>query len=545
MPPQPGGLASALPLARRRMPPGRRVLLLLAAAAGQITLLKLTILPRADGAFLAIPGGLFQLMLYFALGFCLLLSTRFGPIWRLLVEAARGYRWQRMLAPQLASFVLLIYCASRLLPTPVSAAPVLAWPASAWWAGLLALSVGLTCWFSLALLAPASFWVRFGRREWSTLLLACIFPLSHFVVYSLVVHSEDWLSGPTMSVVQFLLDFLYPDVHADFQTKVIGTTQFDVIIDHLCSGYEGIGMMTVFLIWYLSSFSRDFRFPAALLLFPLAVLLIWLSNCLRITLLIAIGSSFSSEVAMEGFHANAGWIFFIAVSLGMVALARRSSYFCRSAVRRTFVVDADSALAIPFLAMLAATLLSSALSTGFPWLYPVRALATAAAIALLWRQFRLDARAPRLFPVLAGALVFLLWTALVPPSADADRAFGASLFVVPAGWSAAWIALRVAGAAVVIPIAEELAFRGYVPLFFKGGADAFRRGGPIHWAPFIVSSLLFGALHNFWLAGTLAGAVYYLVRQRSGRLWDSVVAHGTTNLLLSLYVLGSGHWSYW
>jgi CAAX prenyl protease-like protein len=134
---------------------------------------------------------------------------------------------------------------------------------------------------------------------------------------------------------------------------------------------------------------------------------------------------------------------------------------------------------------------------------------------------------------------------LVPPSPDADRAFGASLFAVHAAWWGAWLALRLAGSVVVIPIAEELAFRGYIPLFFKGGADTFEPGGRFCWAPFIVSSLLFGALHNAWLAGTLAGAAYYLVRQRSGRLWDSIVAHGTTNLLLSVYVLGSGHWSYW
>jgi exosortase/archaeosortase family protein len=86
-------------------------------------------------------------------------------------------------------------------------------------------------------------------------------------------------------------------------------------------------MITVFLIWYLHSFSRDFRFPAALLLFPLAAVLIWLSNCLRIVLLVGIGTSISSEVAAEGYHANGGWICFILVSLGMVVLARRSPVF--------------------------------------------------------------------------------------------------------------------------------------------------------------------------------------------------------------------------
>jgi exosortase E/protease (VPEID-CTERM system) len=544
IPPTPDSMAPPLPLVRWRMQPGRRILLLLAMVAAQVALLKLIVHPRADG-FFSMPGGLFQLLLYYSLGFCLLLSTHVTPLWRLLVDAAQKHRWQRMLVPQLASTLLVVYCASRLLPTSFSGAPDLVWPASAWWVGLLALAVGMSCWFSLALIAPKSFWIRFLRTEWTTLLLAGIFPLSHFLIYTLIMRSEDWLGAPTVAVVRFLLDFVYVDVHADIPARIVGTPSFVAIIDHLCAGYEGIGMITVFLIWYLHSFSRDFRFPAALLLFPLAAVLIWLSNCLRIALLVGIGTSISSEVAAEGYHANGGWICFILVSLGMVVLARRSPVFCRSAVRRTFVIDADNALVIPFLVMLAATLLTSAMSAGFPWLYPLRVLATAAAMMLLWRQFRLDALAPRLLPILAGVLVFVLWIALVPVSADADRAFGASLFAVPAVWSAGWIALRMAGSAVVIPIAEELAFRGYVPLFFQGGDHAFRPGGPVHWAPFIISSLLFGALHSFWLAGALAGAVYYLVRQRSGRLWDSHVAHGTTNLLLSLYVLASGHWSYW
>lgn len=549
--PPAGSLAGAAPRARRG--PGRRVLLLLAAIAAQAALLKLTIHPRADGAFLTLPGGLFQPLLYLFLGFGLLLSTRYAAVWQSLVDSARNHRWRRMLAPQLASYALLAFCASRLLPTAFSAAPALAWPVSAWWTMLLAVSVALTCGFSLALVAPAAWWAQFARREWKTLLLACIFPLSHFIVYSLVVRSEDWLSGPTMAVVRFLLELAYDDVSMDFAAKVIGTSRFDVIIDHLCSGYEGIGMMTVFLIWYLHSFSRDFRFPAALWLFPLAALAIWLSNCLRIALLIGIGSSMSSEVAMDGFHANAGWIFFIAVALGMVALARRSPFFCRRAAPRGLVIDADNALAIPLLAMLAATLLTSAMESGFPWLYPVRMLATAAAIALLWPhlrpylqlRFTPAALLPRLFPALAGLLVFLLWIALVPPSAAMDRAFSDSLFAAPAALSAAWIVMRIAGSSVVIPIAEELAFRGYLPLLFRGGADAFRPGGPIHWPAFAASSLLFGALHDAWLAGTLAGAAYYLVRQRSGRLSDSIVAHGTTNLLLCAYVLIDGRWSYW
>ena len=48
-----------------------------------------------------------------------------------------------------------------------------------------------------------------------------------------------------------------------------------------------------------------------------------------------------------------------------------------------------------------------------------------------------------------------------------------------------------------------------------------------------------------WLAGCLAGIAYAGVRYRRGQIGDAVVAHMTTNGLLSLYVLLTGHWSYW
>jgi exosortase E/protease (VPEID-CTERM system) len=305
-------------------------------------------------------------------------------------------------------------------------------------------------------------------------------------------------------------------------------------------------MITVFVVWYLYSFQRNFRFPAALLLFPIAALAIWLSNCLRIALLVAMGTSVSSDIAVEGYHANAGWIFFIVVALGMVWLARSSAFFCRNTGGPAgIVIDADNALAVPFLVMLAATLISSAFSTDFPWLYPLRIIACVGVMMLLWKYFDLQADWPRLFPVLGGIVVFLLWIAVVSPDTEADKKFSLTLFAVPVLWSSAWIALRFCGSVLVVPIAEELAFRGYVPVLLANIGGNKHGLTTLHWVPFVLSSLLFGVLHSAWIAGTISGAVYYLIKQRSGRLWDSIVAHMTTNLLLSVYVFLYGHWSYW
>ena len=53
----------------------------------------------------------------------------------------------------------------------------------------------------------------------------------------------------------------------------------------------------------------------------------------------------------------------------------------------------------------------------------------------------------------------------------------------------------------------------------------------------MVSSLLFGALHTRWLAGTVAGMCDAWARSRRGRVDDAVLAHAITNALIAADVL--------
>lgn len=59
------------------------------------------------------------------------------------------------------------------------------------------------------------------------------------------------------------------------------------------------------------------------------------------------------------------------------------------------------------------------------------------------------------------------------------------------------------------------------------------------------ASLLFGLLHERWLAGTLAGMAYCLAQYYRGRIGDAILAHATTNAAIAAYVLSTGSWSLW
>jgi len=102
----------------------------------------------------------------------------------------------------------------------------------------------------------------------------------------------------------------------------------------------------------------------------------------------------------------------------------------------------------------------------------------------------------------------------------------------------------VAGSVVTVPLAEELAYRGFLMRRLQArdfDSLAYERVG---WFPIVASSALFGAAHGaLWLPGSVAGFAYGWIVKRRGQLGEAVAAHMTTNLLLAAVALGLGKWA--
>ena len=111
--------------------------------------------------------------------------------------------------------------------------------------------------------------------------------------------------------------------------------------------------------------------------------------------------------------------------------------------------------------------------------------------------------------------------------------------------AAAWLTARVFGSVVAVPLAEELAFRGYLMRRLIAADFTNVSLKTFTLLSFLISSALFGAMHERWLAGTLAGMLYSLAAYRRGRLGDPIIAHAVTNALIALTVLTTGAWSLW
>ncbi|MGA2889031.1 MAG: exosortase E/protease, VPEID-CTERM system [Terracidiphilus sp.] len=381
-----------------------------------------------------------------------------------------------------------------------------------------------------------------------------------------------FLQTVTFQSVGAVLRTFMPGVFVDPIRFRVGTSSFAVIIAKQCSGIEGLGLVLVFTVIWLAYFRRESRFPQALLLIPFALVSVWVLNVFRICSLIMIGNAGAADVAMLGFHSQAGWIAFTTVAFTFSMATRKISWVRRTpsdavgasrnlalagvkydtgATPRAIDESGESpsarAYLIPFLAILAASFVSKAASGTFEWLYPLRFISAAVALWTYRTELKkLNWRFGWIAP-LTGAAVFLVWIApFWWTRHSSPSSLGASLAALSAPARLTWIAFRIAAAAITVPIAEELAFRGFLArrlIDREFDRVSFSALTPLSIG---ISSVAFGLLNGqHWIVGIIAGVAYAAVLRWRGRIGDAVAAHVTSNLLLAVWVLLRADWALW
>jgi len=398
---------------------------------------------------------------------------------------------------------------------------------------------------AFAAMAPLPLWLKAARalgRIWlysgaAALAAATAMPLSQ----------EFWrtTARATFQLVQLLLLPILPGLTVDPENLVLGTQRFAVQILDFCSGLEGMSLILVFTIAWLWYFRKEYRLPRALLLIPLGLMLMFGANAVRIAVLVLIGNAGYPEVAADGFHSQAGWIAFNCVAVGMALWTHRSRWLNRreELFERDQSVNPTAVFLMPLLAILAAGMLSHALSGRFEWLYPLRLFACIAAFAF----YRHDLAALEWRWSWRGALlgigVFIVWFVCVHFLAQ-DSGVPDELAAASPSLRWGWIACRVAGSVLTVPLAEELAYRGFLMRRLQAREFDSLPYQQVSWWAVAASSVLFGAAHGaLWLPGTIAGLAYGVIVKRRADLGEAVAAHMTTNLLVAVVALGLGNWA--
>ena len=187
----------------------------------------------------------------------------------------------------------------------------------------------------------------------------------------------------------------------------------------------------------------------------------------------------------------------------------------------------------------------------FPFfLYPLKALATAGVLLFFWSDYSeirlrdFTNLRDSAVSVLVGLAVFVAWINLDYSFGAEGKGFDPSIIE---NRLAMWltISIRLAGAAVVVPIMEELFWRSFLIRYIIGKDFDTIPVGTFTLPSFLFCSILFGLEHQLIIAGILAGIVYNLLLYYTKSIAQCILSHAVTNLSLGVYVLFSGQWRFW
>ena len=205
-------------------------------------------------------------------------------------------------------------------------------------------------------------------------------------------------------------------------------------------------------------------------------------------------------------------------------------------------------------------------------LYPVKSLLVAGVLAWFWRALPSLKPAAPLASILVGVLGVVLWVGLESVAYRLDAGWagvwngglkavgltswqtavdplpptGRSPFALyPAAEAWAVFGCRLAGIALVVPIMEELFWRGFLMRWLIQDDFTAVPLGTYQPFSFWVATILFASVHGAeWVQGIVVGVLYGVLFVRTRSLGNIMLAHGVTNCLLALYCLGTGDWHY-
>jgi CAAX prenyl protease-like protein len=187
-------------------------------------------------------------------------------------------------------------------------------------------------------------------------------------------------------------------------------------------------------------------------------------------------------------------------------------------------------------------------------LFPVRCVVVLGVLVFSSRPFISLKPSRPLASAAVGVFVFVLWVA---PNLLFDyrhhwlfengvTGHAASSLTPALRANVLFLAIRVLSSVALVPVLEELFWRGWLMRWWIDRNFLEVRLGTYQAAAFWVVALLFASEHGpYWEVGLIAGIAYNLWLIHTGNLADCMLAHAVTNGTLAAYVLTAGQWQYW
>jgi exosortase E/protease (VPEID-CTERM system) len=351
----------------------------------------------------------------------------------------------------------------------------------------------------------------------------------------------DWVKTLTFRSTDAFLRMIgeSTDLHAA-DIMIIGVGDFRAKLLEGCSGFSGMAMVSLVVFLYGLASRQRLKLGRVLVLIPLAILLSWIVNILRISSIMLIGAYVSPDLAINAFHSYAGWISFTVLSAILIILSESVPWFRRAGnpanrPATRFFSDRTAAEILPFALFLATGLIVSALFPVPAAGYPIIAIVAGLSIAAFFPIYSGVLQSICPLSVASGLFVGILW--LFAQGGGDPVPIADILGAAAPAMAGIWVLMRLIGTILFIPLIEEMFFRSYLlrRLDFGGG-----------WGPtvaLILTSVAFASLHGEWVLALIAGLIFGGLVLRSGKVGDAVVAHVVANATIALWAISIDDWS--
>jgi uncharacterized protein len=183
------------------------------------------------------------------------------------------------------------------------------------------------------------------------------------------------------------------------------------------------------------------------------------------------------------------------------------------------------------------------------WVFPLQTLVCGGALVFFWKRYDFGKAGGWLAALAAGLLALGLWILPHVLLGEAPRTAGFDPTVFSNSPFLYWltVAARFARLVVVVPLVEEIFWRGFLMRylilenFLKIPLGAYSR------LSFFGVAGLFMLVHLMpdWPAAFLTGLIYNGLLVRTKSLGACVAAHALTNLGLGIYIMTTRQWGFW
>jgi len=197
----------------------------------------------------------------------------------------------------------------------------------------------------------------------------------------------------------------------------------------------------------------------------------------------------------------------------------------------------------------------------YPVVYAVKIALVVAAMAFVWPGYRQYARRVTWLGLAVGVVGAAVWVGLstwqrswMPELAQwigidwlkslgQRSAFNPMQEIDQPALAYVFLAARLFGLALIVPVIEEFFLRGFVMRFVMRDRWWEISFGRVSRAAVVVGTLVPVLMHPQEAVAALvwfSAITWLMTRTRS--IWDCVLAHAVTNLLMGVYVIASGAW---